>query len=298
MEPQMDAVHQRGSQPPLTLQGRPYSGPTLVLALPATSTTPNPGQHHPGKRKDRRLATVGGACTALVVASLVAGIAVAVAVAVGLTAGTTVVGGAAGIAEEDAEEADQVSGTCESGFTWIIDPIDGTKEFIAQRADFCIMLGLCYKNEPVYGVIDIPLTNEIFYGGGHFGVTYKKNGDELELPVERLMSDKVMVSRSHNRGIVDPYIIDRGMTAVACGSAGVKVCRLIDGSAGHYVHATNVHEWDTAAADALIRGAGGYLCDFTGREVVYGKPGAEVAGVIASFDKERIEDIANYFSGR
>ena len=196
------------------------------------------------------------------------------------------------------EEAEDKSNRKDSELCWIIDPIDGTKEFIKQTNEFCVMIGLCYKGDPVFGVINIPLCNEIFYGGPGFGITLKKDGEVFTLPTANTKGENVLISRSHRKDIVLPYVHERGYNGISCGSSGVKACRLIDQTAHHYIHGTVIHEWDTAAADALIRAAGGYFTDISGRKVIYNKPVPEVNGVIATFTEDKITDISEFFAER
>ena len=183
-------------------------------------------------------------------------------------------------------------------FCWIIDPIDGTKEFIAQRHDFCVMIGICYKGVPVYGVINIPATGEIFSGGEGFGVALEMEDNAVRLPEKGLDGNKVLISRSHRSTLVTPYIEENSLTPVPCGSSGVKACRLIDGSAQHYIHGTTIHEWDAAAADAIVRGAGGWFRAMNSDEFFYNKPAPTIDGIIASFCYERVKDISSFFADR
>ncbi len=196
------------------------------------------------------------------------------------------------------EEAEDNPKRQESDLCWIVDPIDGTKEFIKQTNEFCVMIGLCYKGDPVFGVINIPLCNEIFYGGPGFGINLKKDGELLKLPEMEINGSNILISRSHRKEIVLPYIHENGFNGISCGSSGVKACRLIDQTAHHYIHGTVIHEWDTAAADALIRAAGGYFTDISGQKVIYNKPVPEVNGVIATFSKDHVNDISEFFAER
>ena len=196
------------------------------------------------------------------------------------------------------EEAEDDKSRFESEICWIIDPIDGTKEFIKQTNEFCVMIGLCYQGDPVFGVINIPLCNEIFSGGPQFGISLKINGEVSKLPQIEQGGERVLISRSHRKDIVLPYVNEKNFEGISIGSSGVKACRLIDQTANHYIHGTTIHEWDTAAADALIRAAGGYFTDISGQKVTYNKPVPEVNGVIATFDEDKVSDISEFFAER
>lgn len=183
-------------------------------------------------------------------------------------------------------------------YCWVIDPIDGTKEFIRQSNDFCIMIGLCYKGAPVYGVIHIPQTNEVFYGGPGFDTRLRRHGVNISLANKELPGNTVLMSRSNRGQVVLPYLEENNLKPLKCGSSGVKACRLIDGTAQHYIHGTTICEWDAAAADALVKGAGGYFKAMNGQDFTYNKVDPTIDGIIASFNLQRVEDISQYFSTR
>ena len=193
------------------------------------------------------------------------------------------------------EETEASDSRFEKDFVWIIDPIDGTKEFIRQSNDFCIMIGICYKGEPVYGVTHIPATGEIFYGGEAFGSYMDVNGRTTKLNQQFVDGNKVLTSRSHSVEIVIPYLESRKLDGIPCGSSGVKACRLVDQTAQHYLHGSTIHEWDTASADALVRGAGGYFTTLDGNPIIYNKPTPTVEGVIATFSKKQLLDVRDFF---
>ena len=196
------------------------------------------------------------------------------------------------------EESADTPSRLDKDFCWIIDPIDGTKEFIARRDDFCVMIGIAYKDIPVYGVINIPRTGELFYGGENFGVNLEINNSPVKLPDVRQDGDKILISRSHRRKIVLPYVEKKNLQAISCGSSGVKACRLVDGSADHYLHGTTIHEWDAAAADAIIRGAGGYFRGMDSKPFSYNKPQPLIHGIIGSFNFDRVLDVSSFFANR
>lgn len=193
------------------------------------------------------------------------------------------------------EETESEDSRFQKDFTWVIDPIDGTKEFIKLTNDFCVMIGICYKGSPVYGVINIPTTGEIFYGGPDFGAFLDQDGQTTKLNEQALSGDKVLISKSHRAEIVIPYLEARKLEGIPCGSSGVKACRLINKSAQHYIHGTFIQEWDTAAADALVKGAGGYFTDIYGNDIVYNKQVPNVEGIIATFSKNQLLDIKDFF---
>ncbi|MEN9358678.1 MAG: hypothetical protein RL095_213 [Verrucomicrobiota bacterium] len=191
--------------------------------------------------------------------------------------------GEALLTEEGKDDASRL----DQDWVWIVDPIDGTKEFIAGTPEYSVMIGLSHEGVAVAGAVAIPGTGEIFSGADGHGVSVERPGSppfSLRHPLPG--PPRLLVSRTNR----DQRVIDLsgalGFEALPCGSVGTKICRLIDGSARAYATRTTVSEWDCCAADALMRACGGRLLDGAGRERLYNQTDVSVPGIIASFDGE------------
>lgn len=159
-------------------------------------------------------------------------------------------------------------------YYWCIDPIDGTKEFIKKNDEFTVNISLIHKNTPVLGVVYAPAIDEIYKakkGEGAF-----KNNEELPLQTNTRPNKKlsVVASKSHLSEETQAFI-DRLPTEeieqVSKGSS-LKLCMVAEGVADIYPRLTPTMEWDTAAADAIVREAGKMTYQFESEEaMVYNK---------------------------
>lgn len=165
---------------------------------------------------------------------------------------------------------------------WLVDPLDGTAEFVNRNGEFTVNIALIDDKQPVLGVIYAPVTDQLWYAdGGH----WTKDGGHRTEDIGRRTEDKkssvlspqslvlspsfsvprpftVLVSRSHRTPEVDEYInkvLRPAHPDLVIDSQGssLKFARLAEGSADVYVCYSKTKEWDTAAADAILRAAGG-----------------------------------------
>lgn len=141
-------------------------------------------------------------------------------------------------------------------YYWCIDPIDGTKEFIKKNGEFTINIALIYKNKPILGVVYAPAIKTMYSAKKGFGAF--KNGEKL--PIKR-DDDKyiIVASKSHMSEETQNYInsikTNKQKELISMGSS-LKLCLIADGSADCYPRVAPTMEWDTAAADAIVREAG------------------------------------------
>jgi len=159
-------------------------------------------------------------------------------------------------------------------YYWCIDPIDGTKEFVKKSGEFTINIALMYKNEPVLGVVYAPTTRTMYSakkGEGAF-----KNEQKLPLFTNPTPEGKLIVatSRSQLTPATQEYINSlptREIEHIRMGSS-LKLCMVAEGSADLYPRMAPTSEWDTAAADAIVREAGKMTYNFkTNKPLSYNK---------------------------
>lgn len=161
-------------------------------------------------------------------------------------------------------------------YSWILDPLDGTKEFLNKTDEFCINLALVHKRKPIAGYIYLPAKNKLYYAySGHGAYEWKETGpDRMYCSKFNLQEEglRVVVSRSH----MDPLTrleIDRlrKPKKIVLGSA-LKFISIAKGEADYYPRMIHIMEWDTAAGQILIEEAGGSLEDaLTGKPLEYNK---------------------------
>jgi 3'(2'), 5'-bisphosphate nucleotidase len=167
---------------------------------------------------------------------------------------------------------------------WVVDPLDGTKEFIAQNGEFSVMVGLSVAGRAVVGAVYQPDPGVLYVGwtnGGAWSVPVALDGDDLQvgqpsplhLDPESTGPVRLIRSRSHP----DPLLAElearlSDAETVLCGSVGVKCARIAVNAADVYVHPVAfLKEWDTCAPEAVLRGAGGEVTDCGGAPLTYGK---------------------------
>ncbi|MCW8126278.1 3'(2'),5'-bisphosphate nucleotidase CysQ [Microbulbifer halophilus] len=160
---------------------------------------------------------------------------------------------------------------------WIVDPLDGTKEFIRRNGEFTVNVALIDGGEPVLGVVYVPVL-DITYAGCRGGadseaVAFKRTADgETPIRVRALQPRldagepvELVASRSHGAGAVDRLVerIESAVGEVACKNMGssLKLCLVAEGAADLYPRLAPTCEWDTAAAQAVVEAAGGTVVD-------------------------------------
>jgi 3'(2'), 5'-bisphosphate nucleotidase len=159
---------------------------------------------------------------------------------------------------------------------WIIDPLDGTKEFIARNGEFSIMIGLAIAGRPAMGVVQQPATGLLYAGAVGQGAFLYEDGERIELTVSDLaeLRNMTMVSsRSHRQQIVDRIRAQLNITRErVSGSVGLKVGLISRQLADLYIHPSpGCKEWDLCAPQALLEAAGGRITDCWGNPLRYNK---------------------------
>lgn len=156
---------------------------------------------------------------------------------------------------------------------WLVDPLDGTKEFIKRNGDFTVNIALIENGRPVLGVVYVPVTDELFYAADGKGAWQEGTG-RISARTFTLGDAglKVVASRSHLNDetrafiqkLTEPEIVSRG--------SSLKIIELARGEADLYPRLAPTMEWDTAAAHAILLEAGGKMVDEgSGKELVYNK---------------------------
>lgn len=175
---------------------------------------------------------------------------------------------------------------------WIVDPLDGTKEFIKRNDEFTVNIALVHHGKPVIGVIFTPVTGELYYAGNETGawkyvLPAAFTGDipaeslpeaSRRLPDPGLQKEHftVVASRSHRNRETDEFIGELGkqygeMETLSRGSS-LKICMVAEGAADIYPRFAPTMEWDTAAGHAIAANAGcSFIDPATGRELTYNK---------------------------
>ena len=159
-------------------------------------------------------------------------------------------------------------------YYWCIDPIDGTKEFIKKNGEFTVNIALIHQNKPVLGVVYAPALGDLYYAKQ--GVGAYKNEQQLPLQKNEDPSDTlhVVASKSHlsqeTQAFIDNLETEK-IEQVSIGSS-LKLCMVATGEADIYPRLAPTMEWDTAAADAIVRESGKMTYRYENDEpVIYNK---------------------------
>jgi 3'(2'), 5'-bisphosphate nucleotidase len=163
-----------------------------------------------------------------------------------------------------AEESDAASyaGFARAPAAWFVDPLDGTRDFIARNGEFAVMIGLAEAGRSVLGVLVLPAFGRSFVGAEGVGAfEVAANGARTPIRVAtrtEVKGARVLVSRSRRVPAAEAKIAELGLVAVPCGSAGVKGAKVACGEADLYVQGGNAGQrWDSCAPDAIVSAAGG-----------------------------------------
>ena len=155
---------------------------------------------------------------------------------------------------------------------WLIDPLDGTKEFIKRNGEFTVNIALIDNMKPVIGVIHAPVLNETYWGSISEGSFYlKENNQEEKLCIEKDISNivTVAVSRSHPSEKLNAFLKKiEGCNIITVGSS-LKFCLIARGLADIYPRFGPTSEWDTAAGEAILKYSGGEIVTSHAKNIQY-----------------------------
>jgi 3'(2'), 5'-bisphosphate nucleotidase len=168
---------------------------------------------------------------------------------------------------------------------WVVDPLDGTREFVAKNDEFAVCIGLVEDGRPVLGVLHGPAVGLTYAAYGPGTATRQRRGGAVEPIQARVPAPDGLVvvhSRSHqNSRRLGEFLVELPVRArISCGSA-LKFGLIAAGGADLYPRFGTTMEWDTAAGQAILEAAGGRVETFAGEPLRYGKPGLRNDGFIA-----------------
>ena len=167
----------------------------------------------------------------------------------------------------------------------IVDPLDGTKEFVQRRGDFTVNIAYVENGVPLRGVVYAPAKGRLFYTTADGRAVEEAGPFDRETPGDRRpitvstpdnRALMVVASKSHRDAATDDYIAKYAVRDMTSAGSSLKFCLVATGEADLYPRLGRTMEWDTAAGDAVLRGAGGEVVRFDDHTALsYGKPGFE-----------------------
>ena len=155
---------------------------------------------------------------------------------------------------------------------WLVDPLDGTKEFIKKNGEFTVNIALIDNNSPIFGVIHLPVTNETYWGSqvsGSFYSTEKNDAERINVADNQKSPIRLVASRSHPSEMLNSLLeklVDYEIIEVG---SSIKLCHIASGRADLYPRFGPTSEWDTAAGEAIVSCAGGQVVTAEGDSMNY-----------------------------
>ena len=159
---------------------------------------------------------------------------------------------------------------------WLVDPLDGTKEFISRNGEFTVNIALVHQGRPVLGVVYAPALGRMFLGDVGRGAWMQDAAGRREIRCRPVPEAglTVVASRSHgDAAALDAFLAGRKVAALASAGSSLKLCLVAAGDADLYPRLGRTMEWDIAAGHAVLSAAGGSVRDLQGAPLRYGKPG-------------------------
>lgn len=159
---------------------------------------------------------------------------------------------------------------------WLVDPLDGTKEFLARNGEFSVNIALIEHGQPMFGMVHLPVSGITYYGGRRYGSFLQpREGEARKLQTRPLAWPKMDVVASHRHGqeklkllLEELQKTGAEINHIPLGSS-LKLCRIAEGKADFYPRMGPTGEWDTAAAQAVVEGAGGRVLDWSFHSLTY-----------------------------
>ena len=157
---------------------------------------------------------------------------------------------------------------------WLIDPIDGTYDYINYLDEFTINAGLIINNKPVAGLINAPAKKRMFYSYSEGNSFEMRNGVTLNLSDSKVKSEKPVTFISYSNKVkpeIQKIYNKLGVKKNVRMKSSLKFCVVATGEYDGYVAEPRAYEWDIAAGHAILKHSGGLITDFNGNEILYGK---------------------------
>jgi 3'(2'), 5'-bisphosphate nucleotidase len=198
------------------------------------------------------------------------------------------------VAEESvaAGRVPDIAASGRPGRFFLVDPLDGTKEFVGRRDEFTVNIALIEDSQPVLGVVFAPARRELYWGdvragrAGHLGAdpdgTMPSLGSELKARVAPEGGRVAVASRSHRSPETDAFLSNYPVAEFRSIGSSLKFCLVAAGEADLYPRMGPTMEWDTAAGHAVLVAAGGRVTTPEGLPFLYGKPGFRNGNFIAA----------------
>jgi 3'(2'), 5'-bisphosphate nucleotidase len=180
------------------------------------------------------------------------------------------------VVSEEAAEAGLVP---EAGSRfWLVDPLDGTKEFVSRNGEFTVNIALVEDGRPMLGVVHVPALGRLYGGAAGSGAFVEDEAGRRPIACRRAPEDGLTIVSSRSHGDADAleaFLAGRRVASAVTAGSSLKFCLVASGEADLYPRLGRTMEWDTAAGHAVVSAAGGKVSAVSGGDLGYGKPGFE-----------------------
>ena len=177
------------------------------------------------------------------------------------------------IVSEEAASAGQIPEVSER--FWLVDPLDGTKEFINRNGEFTVNIALIENQRPVLGIVLAPALDRLFAGAEGVGALVEEAGIRRPIKCRRVPVEGLTVVASRSYGdaaALEAFLSGRKVASQTNAGSSLKLCLVAAGEADIYPRLGRTMEWDIAAGHAILHAAGGRVRTLDGVDLTYGKP--------------------------
>jgi len=174
---------------------------------------------------------------------------------------------------------------------WVLDPLDGTKDFLQGTSNYAVHLALNYKKRPIIGVVLIPEKDELWIAVGNNVWCEKRNGNIFRpnLPKNKILTEMVLVTSKNHRNETLKQLIEKInlKEVIIMGSIGCKIASIVRGFSDIYIclslpGKSSPKDWDFAAPEAILKASGGAITTLDNRQITYCKSNFEHGGIIVA----------------
>ena len=196
-----------------------------------------------------------------------------------------------GILSEENAKSENYNFDSNRDWIWVLDPLDGTKDFIQGTQNYAMHLALNYKKRPYIGLVLLPERDELWISVGEKTWCEKKNGSKLKatLSKNKILNDMILVtSKNHNNSTLKNLIEKISFKKViVMGSIGCKIASIMRGDTDIYIclslpGKSSPKDWDFAAPEAVLKASGGAITNLDNQDLMYGKSNFEQGGIIVA----------------
>jgi len=180
---------------------------------------------------------------------------------------------------------------------WVLDPLDGTKDFIQGTSNYAMHLALNYKNKPYIGIVLIPEKDQLWISNGENVWCERRDGSLIELnpPLNKNLKEMVLVTSKNHRNETLKNLIKKinFKEVIVMGSIGCKITSIVRGESDIYIclslpGKSSPKDWDFAAPAAILKSAGGAITNLDNQELTYGKLNYKQEGIIVASNNNLI----------